>query len=319
MSSKTRSASIRTVAGMNEPTITKNTTSQTFAQQNRADEPPSTAFVTEYASVGNTVMPLSRPLPKRLLGVWAHPDDEAYLSAGLMARVISAGGHVTVVTATRGEKGTDDPSKYDSDDFGAFRERELRSSLAGYGVHDVRFLDLRDGECDFADDGQAVRAIVDVIAEVQPDTIVTFGPDGMTNHDDHKAVSRWTTEAWRRTGTTDLFYAAVTNDFLAAFADVHERLGVFGDFATGRPPSLSRRSVALECALNEGELAGKRRALSAHASQTTQLAEMMGEETYTAWWAEETFRRPTWSESHECPVPTWMHVATTERELVGAS
>ena len=65
MSSKTRSASIRTVAGMNETTITKSTASQTPARQNRADEPPSTAFVTEYASVGNNVMPLSRPLPKR--------------------------------------------------------------------------------------------------------------------------------------------------------------------------------------------------------------------------------------------------------------
>ena len=63
------------------------------------------SFVTEYMSVGNTTTPLARPLPKRLLGIWAHPDDEAYLSAGLMARVVAAGGSVTVLTATRGEKG----------------------------------------------------------------------------------------------------------------------------------------------------------------------------------------------------------------------
>ena len=41
----------------------------------------------------------TRLVPKRLLGVWAHPDDEAYLSAGLMARVVDHGGSVTVVTA----------------------------------------------------------------------------------------------------------------------------------------------------------------------------------------------------------------------------
>ena len=49
--------------------------------------PSHTEIVTEYASIGNRVMPLSRPLPRRLLGIWAHPDDEAYLSAGLMARM----------------------------------------------------------------------------------------------------------------------------------------------------------------------------------------------------------------------------------------
>ncbi len=46
---------------------------------------------------------------RTLLGVWAHPDDEAYLSAGLMATAADAGARVVVATATRGEIGTDDP------------------------------------------------------------------------------------------------------------------------------------------------------------------------------------------------------------------
>ncbi len=40
-----------------------------------------------------------------ILGVWAHPDDEAYLSAGLMATAIAAGRRVVCVTATRGRGG----------------------------------------------------------------------------------------------------------------------------------------------------------------------------------------------------------------------
>src|ERR671922_141060 len=35
-----------------------------------------------------------------ILGVWAHPDDEAYLSAGLMARAVRNGSRVVCVTAT---------------------------------------------------------------------------------------------------------------------------------------------------------------------------------------------------------------------------
>ena len=157
------------------------------------------------------------------------------------------------------------------------------------------------------------------LAEVEPDTIITFGPDGMTNHDDHKAISRWTTEAWRRTGTPDLFYAAVSNEFVARHQTMHDDLGVFADFPTGRPPAISRPKVAVEVALTVQELARKRRALAAHASQTTKLAEMMGEQVYTTWWGVETFGRPTWAETQQCPIPTWMQVRADARELVGAS
>ena len=77
------------------------------APRNNRNDDTRVAFATEYVSVGNQAMPVARPLPKRLLGIWAHPDDEAYLSAGLMARVVASGGSVTVLAATRGEKGTD--------------------------------------------------------------------------------------------------------------------------------------------------------------------------------------------------------------------
>ena len=278
---------------------------------------PRTA-ATAYETVGNTLMPVRRALPRRLLGVWAHPDDEAYLSAGLMARVVEAGGEVTVVTATRGEKGTDDPDRYDSDEFGAYRELELRASLAELGVTDVRFLGLRDGECDLADDAIATAAIEAIVAEVRPDAIVTFGPDGMTNHTDHQAISRWTTEAWRRTGNGELLYATVTHLFAAVHRDMHERLGVFDGFADGRPSSVSRACVALECALDDDELDRKRRALAAHASQTAGLAQAMGEDTYRNWYRDERFRRPTASEIARCPLSS-RFASTPERALAGVA
>jgi len=46
-----------------------------------------------------------------VLGVFAHPDDEAYLAGGLMATAVDAGRRVVCITATRGELGfpDDDP------------------------------------------------------------------------------------------------------------------------------------------------------------------------------------------------------------------
>lgn len=276
--------------------------------------------VTAYTTVGNSLMKMRHPVPRRLLGVWAHPDDEAYLSAGLMARVVEAGGSVTVLTATRGEKGTDDSTRYDSEEFARVRADELRASLARLRVTDVRFLGLRDGECDVADDLTVVCDIAAVIDEVRPDTIVTFGPDGITNHPDHRAVSRWTTEAWRRTGHGELRYAAMTHDHVTVHRRLHDQLGLFDDFPNGRPRSVGRSLIALECSLTEPELDRKRAALAEHATQTEGLARAIDEPTYRTWWRDERFRAPTPSEITRCELPAWIQdVAADERALVGAS
>jgi len=41
-----------------------------------------------------------------VMGVWAHPDDETYLAAGLFAHAVDLGSRVVDVTATRGEGGS---------------------------------------------------------------------------------------------------------------------------------------------------------------------------------------------------------------------
>jgi hypothetical protein len=42
---------------------------------------------------------------RRLLGVFAHPDDEVFCAGGTMARAAEAGAEVMIVSATRGERG----------------------------------------------------------------------------------------------------------------------------------------------------------------------------------------------------------------------
>jgi LmbE family N-acetylglucosaminyl deacetylase len=231
--------------------------------------------------------------PERLLGVWAHPDDEAYLSAALMARVADAGGAVTVVTATLGEQGTPDASLAGTAAFGSRREGELRRCLAELGVTDLRLLGLPDGGCPEADAPSQVAAIAAVIDEVDPEVIVTFGPDGMTWHPDHRAVSAWTTEAWARTGSAaDLLYASMTEEFAHTHDALHARIGLFADWGPGHAATIPRAEVVLEAAMTPAELARKRRALGHHASQIEGVVAAFGEEDYLQWLHQETYRRP---------------------------
>jgi LmbE family N-acetylglucosaminyl deacetylase len=135
-----------------------------------------------------------------ILGVWAHPDDEAFLSGGIMAMATDAGSRVVCVTATRGEAGSSDPVRCPPHVMAKKREHELVECLAILGVQEHQWLDHHDGECASVDLDEAATQIAAVIEEVQPDAILTFGPEGFTDHPDHKAISRWVVEAHRRTG-----------------------------------------------------------------------------------------------------------------------
>ena len=135
--------------------------------------------------------------PRSLLGLWAHPDDESYLSAGLMDRVLRAGGRVTVVILTDGEAGfaADDPRPVE--ERRELRRSELRAAMAALGVDDVRFVGLPDGGLADLGEDEPLAAFRAALADVRPDVTVTFGPDGITGHDDHVVASRLATEAWR--------------------------------------------------------------------------------------------------------------------------
>ena len=223
-----------------------------------------------------------------LLGIWAHPDDEAYLSAGLMASAVRAGHRVAVVTATAGELGTPDPERCPPGKLATVRRREMTASLVALGVTEHTWLDYPDGGCAAIPDDIAITEIADVIAAVAPDTIVTFGPDGMTGHPDHQAVSRWATAAWIATRpSARLWYATLTPSF-------HERWGALNDevglFAPDVPPPCTDEEHAAALVVCDGPLLdAKLAALDAHASQTRGLRAMVGDVAYRQWFRVEAF------------------------------
>ena len=229
-------------------------------------------------------------LPKRLLGVWSHPDDEAYLAAGLMDQTRRAGGHVTLVTVTDGELGfpADDPRP--SSERRRVRRRELHAAMATIGVRDVRLLGLPDGGVSDLPEDDVIGPLAAVMADVRPDAIVTFGPDGITGHPDHVATCRLTTAAWLEHGDGDLWYAAKTATWLDEWRSLHDR---FGMWMTEEPTGVAHDEIEFDLVLDPAQRRRKRRVLAAHASQTDAVAEFMGETDYQRWIGEETFRRPT--------------------------
>lgn len=223
-----------------------------------------------------------------VLGIWAHPDDEVYLSAGLMATARDAGQRVVCVTATLGEHGTGDPARWPPARLAATRAHELRASLAVLGVTEHHVLGLPDGGCAELPADAVVDRLAAIVAGVRPDTIVTFGPDGFTGHADHQAVSRWAAAARERAApAARLLHPVLTHEFLARWQAVYDRLDIF--LADGLPHAVPTIALSLDLPFDDALADRKLAALRAQATQTSELVALLGEQTMRDWCAAEGF------------------------------
>jgi len=141
-----------------------------------------------------------------ILVILSHPDDESFPMGGTLAKYASEGVQVTLVCATRGEAGIPgmEPAL-----AGKLREDELRCAARVLGVREVQFLDYQDGELDQVDPEEIIERLAEVIRQVKPKAVITFGPDGISGHPDHLAIHNAATAAFERAGhEAHLYYIA---------------------------------------------------------------------------------------------------------------
>jgi len=221
-----------------------------------------------------------------VLSVWAHPDDETYLAGGLMAALRDAGQRVVCVTATRGEAG--DPTADDTGraELARLRTTELTAALRLLGVHEHRWLDYPDDGCSTVDPVEAASRLSQVLEEVEPDTVLTFGPDGFTGHPDHRTVSAWTDGALAGfAGTPRLLHAVAPHGSL----ELGDQYGVY---ALGAPRQCRDHELAVRLALEGACLDRKIAALRCQHSQTAGLIDAMGVQAFATWVGVEAFATP---------------------------
>jgi len=155
---------------------------------------------------------------RRLAAVFAHPDDDTYGVGGTVALHADQGIEVTAVLATSGDAGRIfHPSLATRQNLGKVREAEDRASWAELGVKTaLHFLRYPDGGLAGVPGDELVGRIVELLAEARPDVVVTFGPEGVTGHEDHIAIGQATTAAFHQArgrstaeGFARLLYVAI--------------------------------------------------------------------------------------------------------------
>ena len=206
---------------------------------------------------------VSAQSPKRLLAIFAHPDDEQTV-APLLVKSVEDGVEVTLVIATDGRLGVNEYTDYEAgDDLAALRREELKCAAETLGVklihlnyHDqLRAAEGYDGHIPHV--RSLLKEITAIVARVQHDAIVTWGPDGASNHMDHRLIGATVTQVFtsRNWGNdVQLYYFGIPSDILPSEEAVIQR---------GVERSLLNTQVAFE----PRHLDAAYEALRCHASQ----------------------------------------------------
>ncbi len=141
---------------------------------------------------------------RKLLAVFAHPDDETFGTGGTLAHYARQGVEVYLVCATRGEAGEAPPDLKGFTSAGEMREDELRCAAGILSLKAVYFLGYRDsgmpGSAENAHPKalaaapleQVARQVAGYIRQIRPQVVITFDPIGGYRHPDHIAIHKAT-------------------------------------------------------------------------------------------------------------------------------
>lgn len=215
-----------------------------------------------------------------ILFVGAHPDDETFCCGGLLAMAVRNGQRVLCVTATRGEGGVQDAHRWPPERMAEIRTQELGKALKILGMSEHYWLNYHDGTCDQVPEDDASKAIAGIIERSKVDTIITFGPDGLTGHPDHQSVSKWASAAAHISTRHPRIYHIVQPraPYEAYLKAADRELNMF--FMTAKPPLADPADCGIYLELDERSVIQKFRALQAMPSQYTKILQVFPAEKF---------------------------------------
>ncbi len=136
-------------------------------------------------------------MKKKLLAVFAHPDDESFGPGGTLAKYAKEGAEIHILCATRGQAGKGDTK---------LRANELLEAAKVLGVKKVIFLDYMDGKLCNGNYHELAGRILEEIKSFKPQVLLSYENLGVSGHLDHILVSLAATYAFIHQKITKKLY-----------------------------------------------------------------------------------------------------------------
>ncbi|MFE3289314.1 PIG-L family deacetylase [Rhodococcus sp. NPDC059234] len=235
----------------------------------------------------------------------AHPDDEVFITGGVMRQASDAGHRVVVVTATDGALGEVPAGLLaPGESLAQRRRRELEESTSALGAHRVVMLHYPDSGMAGTPDNEnpdafcnvdvdlAAKRLAEILAEESADVVTIYDSNGGYGHPDHVQVHRVGVRAAELAGVPHVYEAAINRDHMKRLLAANP---AWTDDA--QPPDVetlglpeSEITTAVDVS---AQIAAKRAAMRAHATQVGDFGPFleMPEEQLSAAFGLEWFRR----------------------------
>lgn len=219
---------------------------------------------------------------RTVVAVNAHPDDEALLMSGTLAKAAHEGHRVVLVCATDGDLGLTS-AQHRGSTLGQRRLAELAASATAIGAARVEWLGYADSGMEGpvpddppdrrrflrADPQDAAARIADILRQEDADVVIGYDPAGGYGHRDHVRVHEVTRAAAALAGTPRLLEATVPREAIVRGIEVARRLpGVRMDvdLSAWRRAYTPRAQITHRIDVRR-QIPAKRASMAAHATQ----------------------------------------------------
>ncbi len=193
-----------------------------------------------------------------VLGVFAHPDDEAFFTGGTIA-TLAQDHDVYTICITNGDAGENSLDKSDSEQLSLeeIRKAELLEAAKILGIKKTFFLGYKDGTLSNNLYHEIAGKIKNLVDDLKPEILITFEPRGVTGHIDHVATSMITSYVFERAKSVkELWY----------FCYTEEQRKKVKEYFIYWPPGYGESEISKKIDI-ESIWETKVRAMHAHASQ----------------------------------------------------
>ena len=219
--------------------------------------------------------PVKNKESKRILAVFAHPDDEVGVTTSL-AKYAREGSEVYLAFATDGRHGVTEHAKIPAGDkLVQVRNKETQCVTKQLSINPPIMLGIEDGTLANSDHMRVLnKKLKAIIKKVKPDILITWGADGGYGHPDHRTVSNVMTELFQKGGKdwpSQLYYIALPEKSAVTLAAIEKKINTpLGQWFHHNFHLTQQKFITTTVGFTPTDLVKARTAYSCHQSQFTE-------------------------------------------------
>lgn len=168
---------------------------------------------------------------KRIMGIFAHPDDEILIGGTLLKS-----NDAYLLCLTKGEASEVVDKKLLQGTLTQAREKEFAKSSEILGVKKHFILDFKDTKLKEENQNNLMNEILRHLKKVKPDLIITWGSDGFTGYRDHIVTNKVVTKAYekykKQKHDTKLLHVGIPK---IVYKNIEKRVTLPKDYVYHRP------------------------------------------------------------------------------------